>query len=338
MRILFITTSAEDYLADGVLHGLRSLYGASVVDYPKAEPLYKNCLEESFARVRGRGFTLYRTLDDIPVDRHNIEDRLKSGEFDIVIFGNIYRSYHQFAEWRRWLRSERTLLLDGEDTQAIAPYAGKWWRNPPCWFWPKAHQVFPYFKREWGPGSLHYRTWRLVPMTIADHWYARLNLHPISFSIPQEKIVSSLPLKDQEFSTHVVDPEVASWLGRSGSYAFDNERAYYHDLQRSRFGITTRRAGWDCLRHYEIAANGAVPCFRDLNLKPTACAPHGLNEKNCITYSNLADLRRQIDALDASSYEVLRAGSQDWAKKNSTTNIAQFLIDKWRLINMNVNL
>jgi len=37
-----------------------------------------------------------------------------------------------------------------------------------------------------------------------------------------------------------------------------------------------KRGGWDCLRHYEIAAAGAVPCVRQLEGKPSSCAPHGL--------------------------------------------------------------
>src|SRR5204863_8665429 len=83
---------------------------------------------------------------------------------------------------------------------------------------------------------------------------------------------------------HIVDPEVrARVAGASAAYAFDSEADYYADLQRARFGITTRRSGWDCLRHYEIAANGAVPCFRDLTLKASTCAPHGLGDDNSVS-------------------------------------------------------
>ena len=67
------------------------------------------------------------------------------------------------------------------------------------------------------------------------------------------------------------------------------------DLARSRFAITTRRGGWDCLRHYEIAAAGAVPCFRQLEAKPARCAPHGLRPgSNCLSYHDWPDLRRQV--------------------------------------------
>ena len=74
-------------------------------------------------------------------------------------------------------------------------------------------------------------------------------------------------------TSHIVDEEVAERMGAASSHVFEREADYYRDLQASRFGITTKRTGWDCLRHYEIAANGAVPCFRDLDRKPPPLRP-----------------------------------------------------------------
>jgi tRNA uridine 5-carboxymethylaminomethyl modification enzyme len=77
MKILFFTSSIEDYLADPTLHGLRLLYGKDCVDYPKCEILYKNCPEQTRKQIRGNGFTLYTgLLDDIDIDRFNIEDKI----------------------------------------------------------------------------------------------------------------------------------------------------------------------------------------------------------------------------------------------------------------------
>ena len=44
---------------------------------------------------------------------------------------------------------------------------------------------------------------------------------------------------------------------------------------RSRFGVTTKKSGWDCMRHYELAASGCVPCFRDLEEKPAMAGRTG---------------------------------------------------------------
>ena len=54
---------------------------------------------------------------------------------------------------------------------------------------------------------------------------------------------------------------------------------------------------------HEIAANGAVPCFRDLHLKPATCAPHGMNDGNCISYrSGSHDLASRLDSISESEY------------------------------------
>ncbi len=326
--VLFITGPSEDYLADGILHGLRSLYGSAVVDYPKCEPLYKNCPNKIFAKIRGHGFTLYRTLDDIEVDRFDIINRLRSGAFDLVVFGNIQRNYATFVEWLPWLQPKSTILLDGEDVQSLAPYAGYWWRRRAYWSFPKAHKRFIYFKREWGPNTLHYRFYRLLPLFLCNTFYDRLHIYPISFSIPESHIIKDITKKTKEFAAHIVDPEIAVLFGNhSSKYHFTQEAEYYADLQTSRFGITTKRSGWDCLRHYEMAANGCVPCFRDLDLKPSKCAPHGLNTENCISYHSGDDLLEKIRLLTITQYNDLQAGCIAWAKANTTVAKATMLIE-----------
>lgn len=60
------------------------------------------------------------------------------------------------------------------------------------------------------------------------------------------------------------------------NYGYDQEEEYYHQYADSYFGITTKKAGWDCLRHYEILASGAIPFFvgiKDLILKPLVMHP-----------------------------------------------------------------
>lgn len=80
---------------------------------------------------------------------------------------------------------------------------------------------------------------------------------PISFSIPESKIVQAIPEKDLDFAPLIP--------GDLTTYIYDEEDAYYKDYQRSYFAITHRRAGWDCMRHYEILANGCIPYFVDLD-------------------------------------------------------------------------
>lgn len=83
---------------------------------------------------------------------------------------------------------------------------------------------------------------------------------PISFGAPREKVVSTIPEKTQDWGTVIP--------GRLETYIFDSEQPYYEDYRRSYFAVTQRKAGWDCLRHYEILMNGCVPYFPDINSCP----------------------------------------------------------------------
>ena len=329
MKILFLTSFGEDYMADGLLLGLRELFGHDVVDYPKAEILYAACPDHIAEQVRGNGFTLYSgLLEDIEVDRFKILQKVQKNEYDLVVFSDIWRQYGYFLQLKPWLPSGKTIVIDGADSPQVYPFAGLWWRRPYSWFLPRAHTKYPYFKREWTKDS-QFNLWhRLLPRSLRNRLPAEKNLKQISFSIPKEKILKGLPEKTKDFAVHCVDPEVAERIPVCRtSYAFNNEEEYYADLQASRFAITTKRAGWDCLRHYEIAANGCVPCFKDLDKKPETCAPHGLvHMANCIAYSDFEDLVATVRGLDDQDEINLRKMALDWANQYSCANVAKDLI------------
>lgn len=84
---------------------------------------------------------------------------------------------------------------------------------------------------------------------------------PIQFSISESKIVKAIPQKDRDFAFIIP--------GDLKTYVFQDEKDYYRDYQRSYFAVTREKGGWDCMRHYEILANGCIPYF--LNLKK--CPP-----------------------------------------------------------------
>ena len=79
---------------------------------------------------------------------------------------------------------------------------------------------------------------------------------PIGFSIPESKIIDHIPEKEWDFAPLVP--------GDLSTYIYDDEEAYYKDYQRSYFALTKIKAGADCMRHYEILANGCIPYFEDL--------------------------------------------------------------------------
>jgi hypothetical protein len=78
---------------------------------------------------------------------------------------------------------------------------------------------------------------------------------PIHFAIPENKIAKIKLDKTQEYG---------SIIPGQGGYKFDVEQEYYNDYNKSYFGVTMKKAGWDCMRHYEILANNCIPYFTDL--------------------------------------------------------------------------
>ena len=180
----------------------------------------------------------------------------------------------------------------------------------------------------------------VAPGFIESDMTAELNKEPILAAIPLGRmgqpaevasavrfLAADPAAKTQEFATHCVDPEVGAALGLPGHHAFASEAAYYADLARSRFAITTRRGGWDCLRHYEIAAAGAVPCFRNLEAKPATCAPHGLRSGlNCLSYRDWSDLQKQVVEISPAAYERLVEGAQAWVRGHTTAAAAARLL------------
>lgn len=336
-KILFISPYDEDYLADSIFHGLRSLFDKDVIDFPRHEVMYKS--NDLIARnmVYGNSFTLYGLLEDTFIERFRIKEKIANNHFDLIIFSNIFDNFGVFIELLPFLNIDNTAILDGADTPQSYPYAGKWWRYPPWWFLPKAHKRFLYFKREWTSETIYNMWFKLIPKKLCKYLADPKHFRPISFSIPAEKIVKNLPIKTKLFPQHIVDPEVAKHVKYSSiNHVFRSEDDYYADLAASKFGITTKRSGWDCLRHYEIAANGTVPCFKYLNKKPETCAPHGLNKSNCIIYSNYSDLMNRIDRMNDQEYKTMQAAALDWVKGNTTVNRATQLLEVFGLATQRV--
>ena len=320
MKIIFFTDKNEDYLSDSMLHGLRQLYGSSVVDFPKKDCMYKSYSMDK--KVYGNGFTLYRTMDDIDVDRTSIEERLKNNYFDLVVISDIQRQHYIYNKYLEYLTPKNTIILDGEDNESIFPFKTIFYKK--YFKIKKPHKSFLYFKREFTARSIKSLCYNLLPTKFCRWINRKTNIHPVSFSIPEEKIIEQPPTSSKkDFPSHIVDKEISSNINSTTGYAFKKEHEYYLDLQNSRFGITMKRGGWDCLRHYEIAANGAVVCFKDIDKKPETCAPHGLNKSNCISYANYKDLMMKIDNLSDNEYIKLQKNSIKWARINTTKSCAE---------------
>eukprot|EP00798_Chlamydomonas_sp_ICE-L_P023439 gene23439-30724_t len=103
-RVLFVTDENEgaDYQCETLLHGFVTIMSTNVVDYPRRPSIWIN--NETFSEAElagtmineyGSGFGYAHRLYEPPgvVDRSNIEDKIKSGMFDYVVFGSAHRAW-----------------------------------------------------------------------------------------------------------------------------------------------------------------------------------------------------------------------------------------------------
>jgi hypothetical protein len=328
-RVLVVNPNFDDFLTDGLFHGLRGLLGADAVDFPRIDHLYRDYPPEWRHRLHGRGFTLAGLLEELPVDRSRALHRAAEGAFDLVVFSDIWRTFGLWTEWGPVLadRGVRLAVVDGSDRIEPYPYAGKWWRVPSWWTVPRVEPRALHFKREIARATWWFASYLLLPPGPAVRLGRLRGMRRIAFCIPAERVVSEPSPKTKDWPGHVVDPELADRVGAKASYAFEEAEAYHHDLRVSRFGVTVKRAGWDALRHYEIAANGAVPCFRDLDRKPPGSAPHGLVDGlNCVAYGDASELLERVHALDEDHYRELQRGALQWARMNTTLRRARWFL------------
>lgn len=229
MKILFLsniglppTFPFEDYQNDMLFHGLRSLFGEDCVDVARNKSMYKGYPQNPDKPMYGKGFTLYGTLDDIAVDRDDIETKIKTHYFDYIVYGQSTRSFPYHTIVMDNYPKSRIIIVDGEDDPSIRS---------------SLRDNGIYFKRE-------------LQTT-------HNTVFPIQFCIPKEKLIHTQPIKRQDLAGTPTNQHI-----------FNTEQDYYEEYQHSYFGVTHKKGGWDCLRHYEILMNRCIPYFRDIYFIP----------------------------------------------------------------------
>ncbi len=118
-------------------------------------------------------------------------------------------------------------------------------------------------------------------------------IFPISFSMPPEKIVAAVPPKTRLLA-HIIPGDLST-------YIYKTEEDYYKGYQDSYFGITGKKGGWDCMRHYEILANGCIPLFYnicDIPKKTMANFPRELITKTNELYFEMIDKSLENNLLE----------------------------------------
>ena len=230
MKVLYIAKfDLPDFQSDMIFHGLRSLLGEDCVDHNEAWLMYKNQKETHWnTRVPNNGKSYGRgfTLYGMLPEMQIDRTDIENKIRNKYFDKIIYGSIQRCADYIQ-------TVIENYSPEDIIFIDGEDSIN--------VHQQLLgrglYFKRE------------LV-------YHAADNLFSLNFCIPKELIVTEVPEKTQDWGTIIP--------GDMSTYIFDTPEEYYADYAKSLFGLTTKKGGWDCLRHYEILMNGAIPYFPDL--------------------------------------------------------------------------
>jgi hypothetical protein len=149
--------------------------------------------------------------------------------------------------------------------------------------------IHPYFKRELTPDKFL----------------------PIHFAIPECKITKEKLEKIQEYG---------SIIPGQGGYKFDIEKEYYDDYNKSYFGVTMKKAGWDCMRHYEILANHCIPYFTDLEECPNKILTNLPKEL-------LLEAKKLANNFEEQKYFIILDELFEYTKNKLTTKqLAQYVL------------
>ena len=257
MKILYITAGQKniylnDYMSDLLLHGLRNLFGENVIDYPGSWYMYK---DESNKRSLNKMEKLWGkgfTTSNL-LNKYDKIDRAD-------ILNKIKKKYFDLIIFSA-VRRSKTFL------EEVIKYNNNFIfvdGEDDNYIEKKLSQKSIYFKRE------------LVEK--------KNGIEPINFAVPKEKIIKK-PLMNTQFFLAPLIP------GKMNTYIYEREDDYYNMYRNSLFGLTYKKAGWDCLRHYEILMNGCIPFFLDL--------------RNCPKYSLISFPKKKIELLNTRYMELL---------------------------------
>ena len=235
MKVLLINSDeGPDYLADLVNYFFIT-HKYEVFTNHKMDYLFNDF--QNTSNLYGKGFTLYGKLkrdlksNVTTLTEAAIFDMLPS--FDAVIFTSIHRTYKgQSVKLKYFYKFSKKLK-----TKDIIVLDGEDFVDIDNDIASQSN----YFKRE------------LIDKN-------KNIAKSISFSFPEFEVFSDSKVKKTQILAPM-DPRFQN------SYIF-NETEYFEQYKRSIFGVTTKKGGWDCLRHYEILSTNTLLYFPGIEAKP----------------------------------------------------------------------
>jgi hypothetical protein len=253
MKILYLTGNGEDYLSDLSLHGLTSLnHEIDLVN--KKDFLFDDFPSKKTNQLYGMGFTYSALISNDKVNTISLNEarkKIKSKNYDLIVFPEV----HKFSRFLLYsiINKNKVAVMDGEDDVFFS--ITKQYFAYSILYSIKNLSLAPIFRFYIKTKVLFYLHGKRVTF-FKRELLPNQNAFPISFAIPEEKINKEAFKKNRFMS--ILNPCVRE------TYIYNNEFDYYKGYKDSYFGLTKKKGGWDCLRHYEILANDCIPYFPDL--------------------------------------------------------------------------
>jgi len=140
---------------------------------------------------------------------------------------------------------------------------------------------------------------------------------PIWFALPDIGRFSETKSIKCEDKSSLFSPMVP---GNKSTYVYNSELSYQLQYAQSYYGLTKRKSGWDCLRHYEILGSGAVPYFEGIEkLLATPKVMYAFPKK-LVSEAMMLGKGKNISNIDKQAYCNIRDKLVEYTKTNLTTS------------------
>lgn len=315
MNILFFTHPFPNYVPDFLLHGLRKLFGPSVVDYPKKDCIYEGILDGAPQDGPNR-FSLFAP-DNGQIDRDDIRGKIHAGYFHYIICDvrAIDILKRQVLQWPSGL-----VLVDGEDVPVRippGPYAVCRRETDGSDFSIPLPMALPEELFHWITTFDHeQKAYSIGFLGVASHGERKAVVEAIAGRYPDALLnTTAIPSQD--------NPVPSGRLGRDD---------YYRKIQQCRVVLSLRGLGYDTLRFWEDAACNAVHVSQDM---PLYIPNDFVREEHIFRFSSPSQLIRTIDTvLDGrvNREAIIQNARRHLLSHHLTTSRAKYLLQKLRTL------
>jgi Glycosyl transferases group 1 len=306
MNILMLCAPHPNYVPDLLLHGMRKLFGDSVVDFPRKDCIYDGiCGQPNLDRVPGL------MADDAGVDRDDVGGKLAAGFYDFVLC-----DVRAFNAQLGLLQNSRCPLavIDGEDFAARI--------NP---------GPYVILRRETDGNDFSIPLPMALPEEVLD-WIDRHadtpKTHSIGFLGSRSKYTPDRNAMLDEIARQFPDSLVNAWEMEG---QWHGREGYYHALQSCKLVLNLPGAGLDTFRYWENAACNSAHIAKRMDL----LIPHDFRDgREILRFDGLRELSYKVEQVmsDRLDWRDMAGRSREWLRAHHTTlHRARQTIDRLKI-------